>query len=166
MAIVFGLVLIAAGVAYIATSTATGTVSIQVSDTPIAWTRVVVTFSAVSVLPSGGASSTGWVSLPLQTAQVDLLGLGNGSRLLALDRLSPGTYVSVRVVVSAAYGVMSSGDPVVMSVSGGILEADTTFLVRGGGTTTVTVDLNLAQSISQTNTGWVFSPVLGPTQVG
>ncbi len=166
LAIVFGLVLIAAGVAYIASTNATGTVSIQVSDSPVAWSQVVVTFSEVSVLPSGAASSTGWISLPLQTQQVDLLGLGNTSRPLALDRVSPGTYVSVRVVVSAAYGVMLSGDPVVMSVSGGILEAGATFLVRGGATTTVTVDLNLAQSISETNTGWVFSPVLGPTKVG
>ncbi len=116
--------------------------------------------------PSSAANGTGWVSLPIQARQVDCLTLGNLTQLLALGRLSPGSYSAVRITVSAASGVLSSGVTVAISVAAGVLETASSFLVRGGTTTTVTVDLNLSRSLAQTNSGWVFTPVLGPTEIG
>ncbi len=116
--------------------------------------------------PASAANGTGWVSLPIQVRVVDCLALGNLTQLLALGRMSSGVYSAVRIVVSAASGVLSSGVAVAISVAGGVLETASFFLVRGGTTTTVTVDLNLSQSLTQTNSGWVFTPVLGPTEVG
>lgn len=159
-----GLLLIAAGLAYFVSSTSTGSLVIQVRDIPNAWSHVLLTFAEVRVLPAGAANGTGWLSLPLAVRQVDFLALGNLTQVLALDHVAPGWYASVQIVVASASGVLSSGQPVAMSVSQGILEAPSAFLVRGGARTTVTVDLNLSQSIRQTSLGWVFSPVLGPTE--
>lgn len=147
-------------------STSTGSLAIRVRDTPIAWSQVLITFSAVSVHPANAPNDSGWVPLPLQVAQVDFLALGNLTHLLTFDRVAPGPYSAVRILISSASGVLSSGDPIVLSVTSGVLEAPASFLVRGGITTTVTLDLNLAQSITQTSMGWVFAPVLGPTEVG
>ncbi len=164
--ILIGVFLIAAGLAYYATSTSTGSLAIQIRDSPVAWSKFLLTFSDVSVHPSSAANGTGWVSLPIQVRQVDCLTLGNLTQLLALAGVSPGAYSAVRIIVSAASGVLSSGVAVAISVAGGVLETSSSFLVRGGTTTTVTVDLNLSQSLTQTNSGWVFTPVLGPTQIG
>lgn len=104
--------------------------------------------------------------LPLQVRQVDFLALGSLSQLLALEHVAQGPYSAVRIQVSAASGVLSSGVPVVMSVAHGALETACSFVVRGGTTTTVTLDLNLSLSISNTSLGWVFAPVFGPTEIG
>ncbi len=116
--------------------------------------------------PSSAANGTGWLSLPIHVRQVDCLALGNLTQLLALARVSPGAYSAVRIMVSAASGVLSSGVAVAISVAGGVLESASSFVVRGGTTTTLTVDLNLSESLTQTNSGWVFTPVLGPTEIG
>lgn len=165
-ALLLGLVLIVAGVAYYVSIAATGTLAIQVRDTPVTWSHVVVTFDQVSVHPAGAANGTGWVPLTLQVTQIDFLALGNLTRLLTLDRLAPGTFTAIRILVSAVSGVLSSGIPVVMTVSDGVLETTASFAVRGGSTTLLTFDLNLAQSIQQTGGGWVFAPVLGPIEIG
>lgn len=164
--ILLGLLLIAAGVSYFVASTSTGSLAVQVRDTPLAWSQVLVTFSEVSVHPASAANDSGWRLLPLRVGQVDLLALGNLTKLLATDQVAPGLYSGVRILVSAASGVLTTGVPVSISVTSGVLEAAVPFLVRGGTTTTVTLDLNLSQSLLQTSGGWVFTPVLGPTEIG
>ncbi len=160
-----GFVLIAAGVAYYASTTATGTLAVRIRDAASTWSHVLVTFSEVSVRPASAPTGTGWVTLPLETKQIDFLSLGNLTRLLALDRLAPGTYAEVRVQVASVSGVLSSGAPVGMTVSGGTLVATTPFTLRGGMTTTVTLELDLAQSIVPMGVGWAFTPVLGPVEI-
>lgn len=164
--IALGFILISAGVAYYVSTTATGTLAVQVRDAPAAWSHVLVTFSEVSVHPASAANGTGWVGLSLQVAQIDFLSLGNLTRLLALERVAPGTYSGVRIRVSSVSGVLVSGAPVAMTVTGGTLLAATTFALQGGRTTTVTLEIDLAQSIVQTSLGWAFTPVLGPVEVG
>ena len=80
--------------------------------------------------------------------------------------MAPGTYSGVRIRVSSVSGVLVSGAPVAMTVTGGTLLAATTFALQGGRTTTVTLEIDLAQSIVQTSLGWAFTPVLGPVEVG
>lgn len=160
-----GFVLIATGISFYVSTTAAGTLAVQVRDAPATWSHVLVTFSEVSVRTASTPNGTGWLELSLRTTQVDFLSLGNLTRLLALDRLTPGTYSEVRIQVSSVSGVLSSGAPVAMTVTGGTLVAATPFTLRGGVTTTVTLELDLAQSIVHTNLGWVFAPVLGPVEV-
>lgn len=157
-AILLGCVLIAAGVAYFVASTSTGTVAIQLRDAPVAWSHVVVTFSQASILPAGATNGGGWVYVAVQSSRIDLLSLGNQSTLLAQDHVAPGGYTQLRILVSSVSGVLSTGAPVVMSVSDGALVVTTPFAVHGGQTTTVTIDLNLTSSIQQTSQGWAFVP--------
>ena len=166
MVLALGFVLIASGVAYYLSTTATGTLVVRVRDAPATWSHVVVTFSEVSVHPADTPNGSDWVDVALQTSQVDFLALGNLTTLLALDRVAPGTYTQVRIFVSSARGVLASGTPVVMSVPDGVLKTTTPFTLQGGATTTVTLDFNLAQSIIQAGAAWVFTPVLGPIEVG
>jgi len=163
--VLVGVVLVAAGLAYYLTSTATGTLAIQVRDTPADWSHVTITFSQVSVHPANAANESEWISLNLTETRIDFLALGNLTRLLALDRIEPGTYTQIRITVSAVEGVPTSGAPVMMSVPDGILKTTTPFTLRGGGTTTVTLDLDLARSIQEANGGWIFTPVLGQINV-
>lgn len=166
IAILLGLLLIAGGVAYYSSLTATGTLAIQIRDTPVTWSHVVVTFAEVDVQPSGAANGTGWTRLSLQATRIDLASLGNATQLLTLDHLAPGAYVAVRILVSSVSGVLSSGVPVAMTVANGALQNATSFGLRGGSTTTLTVDFNLSASIQPAGGGWLFVPVLAAIEVG
>jgi hypothetical protein len=163
--ILVGVALVAAGLGYYLVSTATGTVAIQVRDVPADWSRVTVTFSQVGVHPANGNNESDWVYLNLTETRIDFLSLGNLTRLLALDRIAPGTYTQIRIIVASVEGVPTTGAPVMMSVPDGVLKTTTPFTLRGGGTTTVTLDLDLARSIRQANGVWIFTPVLGQVNV-
>ncbi len=160
-----GVILIASGVAYYIASTSAGTLSVQIRDTPNAWSHLFLSFSAASVHPASAPNGSGWVPLSIQTTRLDFLSLGTGSAVLATGQVAAGSYSSIRVLVSAASGVLASGAPVVLAVTNGIIEFDATIGVRGGTATTVTFDLNLTQSVTETTAGWSFSPVIGPTVV-
>ena len=163
--ILVGLILIAGGVSYYLTSTATGTLAVQIHDSPSAWSSLTVTFSQVAVHPADTGNASDWVTLHLAETRIDFLAPGNLTQLLALDLVVPGTYTQVRIVVTAVQGVLSGGSPVTLSVPNGILLTATPFAVHGGGTTTVSLDLDLARSIHQANGVWIFSPVLGQVTV-
>ena len=163
--VIVGLTLVGAGLGYYLVSTATGTLAIQVRDVPADWSHVTVTFSQVSVHLANGDNESGWVFLNLTETRIDFLAPGNLTQLLALDRIAPGLYTQVRILVTSVEGVPTSGAPVMMSVPDGLLKTTTPFTLRGGGTTTVTLDLDLARSIRQANGVWIFTPVLGQISV-
>jgi hypothetical protein len=163
--VIVGLVLVSAGVAVYVASTASGTLVIRVRDAPADWAHVTVTFSQVSVHPASADNASGWIPLSLAETRIDFLALGNLTKLLALDRVASGMYTQIRIIVESVEGVPASGAPVMMSVPDGILKTATPFTLRGGGTTTVTLDLDLARSIQQANGVWIFTPVLGQIDV-
>ncbi len=163
--VLVGLALVTAGLGVYLVSTATGTLAIQVKDAPAQWSSITVTFSQVSVHPATADNASDWITLNLTTTQIDFLALGNLTKLLALDRVAPGTYTQVRILVQSVEGVPSAGAPVMMSIPDGELKTTTPFTIRGGGTTTVTLELDLARSIRDANGVWVFTPVLGPVSV-
>jgi hypothetical protein len=167
MAIAFaiGSILILAGVATYFSSTAQGTLAVRIHDAPASWSHVTVTFSQIAIHRADGGNGSGWIQLNLSVTQIDFLAPGNLTRLLALDRVSPGTYTQLRIIVSSVQGVLASGAPVTMTVPDGVIKTTTPFTVRGGGTTTVTLDLDLAHSIHQANGQWMFRPVLGSIDV-
>ena len=164
-ALLIGALLIAAGTAYYLSSTATGTLVIQVRDVPAAWSHVTVLFSRVEVHAAGGANDSGWLPLALSVNSIDFVGLTNLTALLAQGHIAPGTYTQIRIIVTSVDGILSGGQSVTMEVPDGVLKTATPFTLRGGGTTVVTIDLDLARSIHQANGLWVFSPVLGPLDV-
>ncbi len=164
-AVLLGLALIAAGAAYLVSTTSTGVLTVRIRDVPVAWSHVVLTFSEVAVQPAGASGAGDWRDVPLQTTRIDFLTLGNLTTLLALGHLAPGAYAGIRVIVSSVSGVLASGTPVAMSLTNGALAVSTAFTLSGGATSTVTLDLNLPASIQQTGLGWSFTPVLGPVAV-
>jgi hypothetical protein len=159
--IILGVILIAAGVSFYLSSTATGTLAVQVHDAPSTWSNLTVTFSEVAVHRADAANDSGWIVLRLAVTQIDLLAPGNLSHLLALDRVAPGTYTQLRIVVTAVRGVLSGGPAVTLSVPDGLLKTAIPFVLRGGRTTTLNVDLDLGRSIHEANGIWIFSPVVG-----
>lgn len=164
-AVLVGVVLVTAGLGIYLVSTARGTLAIQVRDAPADWTHVTVTFAQVSVHAANADNESGWISLNLTETQIDFLALGNLTKLLALDRMTPGMYTQIRIIVTSVQGVPTSGAPVMMSVPDGVLKTTTPFTLRGGSTTTVTLDLDLARSIHEANGVWIFTPVLGQISV-
>lgn len=163
--ILVGLIFIVAGVSYYLSSTATGTLAVQIHDSPLAWSSLTVTFSQAAVHPADPGNGSAWVVLHLAETRIDFFAPGNLTQLLVLDQVAPGTYTQLRIMVTAVQGVLSGGSPVTLSVPDGVLLTATPFAVHGGGTTTISLDLDLGQSIHQANGVWIFSPVLGQVTV-
>lgn len=161
-----GVFLVGTGAAYYLTSTATGSLAIRIHDSPPIWSSLTITFSEVAVHPADAANDSGWIPLDLSVTRIDFLAAANVSDLLAVDRVAPGTYSQLRIVVSSAQGILSGGAPVTMAVRNGAVVAGTPFTVHGGGTTTLTLDLDLGRSVQQVGGVWEFQPVLGPSGIG
>lgn len=157
--------LVSAGVSFYLISTSTGTLVVRIHDSPSTWSNLTVTFSEVAVRPAQVGNASDWIVLQPAGMRIDFLAPGNLTRVLALDRLAPGTFTELRIVVTGVRGVPSGGSPVTMSVLNGVLLTAVSFVLHGGGTTTLGVDLDLSRSIHQANGMWIFSPVIGPVSV-
>ncbi len=138
-----------------------GSLEIYVGDATGPWAHVVVTFSEVQAHEAGAAPDTGWHDVGMRAGTVDLATLVGLSDLLASDRMPPGKYTDIRIVVTAASGQMTDGTPVTFTVPSGELRANHPFQIASGGTTRLTVDIDLSQSIVHTTSGYIFKPVLG-----
>ncbi len=158
--VLVGLILIVAGLAYYVATTGAGTIAIRVRDVPASWSHVTLAFSEVRAHRAGATNDSGWIDIDLSVAHVDFLAPGNETSLVALGPAPPGTYGEVEVGLSSVVGIPTSGSAVTMVASHGILVL-TPFTLRGSSTTTMTIDLNLVQSIHQANGTWVFTPVVG-----
>ena len=163
--ILLGVLLIGAGVSFYFSSTATGTLAVRIHDSPSTWSALTVTFSEVAVHAGDGRNGSDWVLLRLAEARIDVVTPGSLTQLLALDRLAPGTYTQLRMVVIAVQGVLSGGSPVTLTVPNGMLMTSVPFIIHGGGTTTLSVDLDLVRSVHEANGVWIFSPVVGQVTV-
>jgi hypothetical protein len=166
LVLILGFILVAAGLAYYLTSTSAATLAIQIHDVPASWSHVTITFSQVAVHPANVANDSRWIVLNLTATQIDFLGPGNLTKLLALDRVAPGAYTQIRIIVASVQGVLVGGASVSMTVPDGSVKTATPFTLRGGATTTVTLDLDLSRSIHQAGGVWIFMPVLGQISVG
>ncbi len=142
-----------------------GTLNVYVKDTSANWTHVYVTFSSVQVHPANDTNETDWKTLSLKETTVDLASLKNVSELLGTASLSPGMYTQIRINVTAANGVMANGTKVNFTVPTGVLRTDEPFNVTSGGTTGLTVDIDLTRSIVEADGVWIFTPVLGSIQM-
>jgi hypothetical protein len=141
-----------------------GSVAVYVKDAPAvgSWSHVYVTFTAVDIHESGKDNAT-WSEPFSGKATVDLVTLTNVSQLLGNARLSPGHYEQIRLTVTNVTGVFL-GTTVYLSVVNGTEKIVQQFDVVSGKTTTITVDVNLDQSIhGNLTSGFVFTPVFGAT---
>ena len=147
-------------------SGSSGTISINITDAkpmlPDGVQGVLITFDEVSVHKSGG----GWTSLPLPdtTYKIDLLQFidGKTTRLVPPVQLESGKYTQVRIGVTSATLVTSSGDYPMIIPSGNLkTDKNFEFTVEGGGAVDLTVDFDLSQSIVVTgNDTYQLKPVL------
>ncbi len=161
-----GFLLIGTGVSYYVSSTATGDLAIGIHDVPASWAHLIVTFSEVAVHRTGAANGTGWADLTLTATEIDFLALGNVTERLAQDRIAPGSFDAIRITIGSVHGVLAGGASVSLSISDSAVVTPVSFTVHGGGVTAVSLDLNLAQSISQSGSIWVFQPMFGQVTVG
>ncbi len=161
LVLLLGVGLVLAGAFTYLSLPGTGTLTIQVRDAPTNFSHVVVTFSEVRVHRADASNESGWVNLTLAVSTIDFMSLGNLTKVLALDKVPAGKYTQIRIVVDSASGTTAGGGSIALTIPDRILKTDTPFDLKAGGTTTVTLDFDLAHSIHQAGTTWIFSPVLG-----
>lgn len=164
LAIAIALIAVSGGLGiYLAASKPTGTasVSIYVKDLPNDWTHVNITFSEVRIHKASAGNESGWKTLSIKSQTVDLASLTNMSQLLAAGNVSPGKYTQIRLVIVSVHGTMENGTVVNFKVPSGELRTTHPFNVTAGHNETLTLDFNLAHSITHDASGWKFKPVLG-----
>ncbi len=115
---------------------------------------------------ANGTNESGWISLKVTSASIDFVALGNLTKVLALDEVAAGKYTQIRIVVTRVAGVTAGGVPVNMTIPDqGILKTATPFTLPAGGSATITLEFDLADSIHLVGGDWFFKPVLGAIQV-
>ena len=169
----------------------TGRVSFAVTDAPTDdYSYVNVTFSRAAIHRSGdgadsdgnetadgnettdgnetaddkGGSGAGWITIVNTTRTVDLLALhrNNTAETLGFADIAAGHYQQIRFYVDSVTAVKKSdGSTVTMTVPSGVIKTSGSFTVKDGGNTTITVDIDLDQSIKCNNQGCRFTPHIG-----
>jgi hypothetical protein len=160
---VVGLLLVA-GIAYLG-SFASGTLHVYVREAPANWKHLTVVFSDIQVHRVAAGDASDWISLPLSSPAIDFAELGDLPKLLALDRVAPGKYTQLRLIVDSVTGVLADGTPVTLIVPDGVLKMGVPFNIPGRGAVSVTLEFDLATSIHVSGGKWIFRPVLGSVQV-
>lgn len=163
----------------------TGRVSFAVTDAPTDdYSYVNVTFSRAAIHRSGDGADTdgnetddgngtadnetgsgaGWITIVNTTRTVDLLALhrNNTSELLGFADIEAGHYQQIRFYVDSVTAVKKSDNSTVtMTVPSGMIKTSGNFEVKAGGNTTLTVEIDLDQSIRCNNQGCRFTPHIG-----
>ncbi len=142
-----------------------GALEVRVQDDVGNWSHVYVTFTKVWAHEAGKSDDVGWDSVTLTQRTMDLASLVNVSELLASAKFAPGKFTEIRLAVISASGVMIDGSTHLFTVPSGDVKTTTPFEIVSGRTTTLTVDINLARSIVQSGSEWIFTPVLGRVTV-
>ncbi len=146
-------------------SAGVGTLDVAIQDAPAAnFTSVFVTFDQIAVHPAGSNDSA-WKTVNLTTRTVDLESVKSVPQILGSASLPVGSYTQLRIVVRSAQGVMANGTKVNFTVPSGELRTADPFNITLGQTTTLTLDINLARSIVEAGSTWIFTPVLGSVQM-
>lgn len=164
----------------------TGRVSFAVTDAPTDdYSSVNVTFSRAAIHRSGDGGDSngtaddgdgnatdddedeggaGWITIVNTTRTVDLLALhrNNTAETLGFADIEAGHYQQVRFYVDSVVATKKSdGTQVTMTVPSGVIKTSGSFTVEAGGNTTITVEIDLDQSIKCNNRGCRFTPHIG-----
>ena len=143
-----------------------GTVKVYIEDSQGVWAHVNVTFNTLQIHKANATTESGWSTISIKNGTLDLVTLVNVSALLGEGKVAAGKYTQLRVDVVSAKGVMTNGTQVTFTVPSGQLKTTTPFNVASGGTTKLTVDIDLEHSITFANGSWIFKPVLGQIDIG
>jgi hypothetical protein len=136
--------------------TSTGTLKIQLTDSPGIFDHVNVTFSEIAVNQQGDTTGSGWIVINGASRTIDLLTLTGGTTtLLGEKQLEAGQYGQIRLKLTAAE-VVVGGTPYTLDVPSGStsgLKLGTGFTIEQGLTTEFVVDFDAARSIHMTGKG-------------
>jgi Domain of unknown function (DUF4382) len=168
LAVAIGVLVVVAGTLFYESQVVapTATLRILVRDGPGDWLHVNVTFGKVDIHAADAANESGWISLHVASGSIDLAAPGNLTDVLALDKVAAEKYTQIRIVVMQAIGVTAAGVRVNLTIpDGGILKTATPFTLPAGGSVTVTLDFDLANSIHDVGGQWSFQPVLGAIEI-
>jgi hypothetical protein len=165
------------------TTPSTGTtLNIVMTDSPFSDAKaVLVTFSGVSVHMAGGAFTTLPFTGGASTRTCDLKKLEGANDVLGTGTLPPGHYTEIRLVVASAaiyFDSTSSGNACAASIAApagraapvtipsGDIRLNREFDVINSTTTTITLDFDGDQSLTQTgNDQYIMHPVIGVVSV-
>jgi hypothetical protein len=160
------IVISAVGAYAVQTSGKKGTVQVYVKDAVGPWAHVNVTFNTLQIHRADATNTSGWTTLSIHNGTLDLVQFVNISALLGDGKVASGNYTQLRVDVVNVTGVMTNGTEVNFTVPSGQLKTTNPFSVVAGGTTRLTIDIDLEHSITNANGTWIFKPVLGSVTEG
>jgi len=164
-----------------APSTAEATLNVMLTDSPFSDAKaVVVTFSEVSAHVTGGD----FAKLPFAggaaSRTCDLKKLGGAQDVLGTGPLAPGHYTQLRLVVSSAVLYFDNaaggaacassiaapgGRSAPVDVPSGDLKLNREFELTSASATTITLDFKGDQSIKQTGSSYMMTPVIAIVSV-
>ena len=142
-----------------------GTLAVEVHDAPCSGcTHVWVSFSSVAAHESDMTGS-GWTTLSVSNATIDLMAL-NGSafaKVIGVDTLKAGHYEQIRISVSKVAVTLVGG----ANISAYVPTADSgdvngAFDIASGGSTTISIDIDLASSLHVTDGGAMVNATFTP----
>jgi hypothetical protein len=150
----------------------TGQLVTEVHDAPCPdCSHVWVTFSSVAVHASNSTGG-GWTTLNVTGSTIDLLAL-NGSALakvIGVATLTAGQYEQVRLSVTNVSVMLGNGTTIAAFVpNASSADVNGAFTIPSGGTTTISIDVDLASSLHVVTTGVgvmaTFTPNIGSVVV-
>jgi hypothetical protein len=143
-----------------------GTLAVSVQDASSSsnWTHLWVIISRIQAHEANGTNDSGWFNVTTKTGTVDLAAVQNVAQLIGTATLPAVEYTQLRLVVSAAQGVMTNGTKVDFIVPSGVLKTDDPFNVTVGHLTAVTLEIDLNRSIVHADDKWLFLPVFAAVQ--
>ncbi len=165
MTALLGLLLALAGCGDDTNAPATGTLRINLVDSPAAYDAVYVQIDSVQVHEAGADSSGGWRTVSAQPGTYDLLTLRNGLSALLVDRQLPaGHYTQIRLRLGDGNSVVVDGVEHDLDVPSGAqtgLKLNHPFTIEGGVLTEITLDFDASRSVHMTGNGqYKLRPVI------
>lgn len=143
----------------------TGTLVFKITDAPSALniTHANVTISQVQVhLSAGGGNNTtaGWYTVVNESKTFDLIALLNVTEFFGSANLSAGMYTQIRLTVDRCV-ITVNGTEYNCTVPSGAIKLIKPFTLKTNQTTTLTMDFNAQQSITEKgNHNYTFKPVI------
>jgi hypothetical protein len=157
--IAVGIAAVAVGAGFVLLNNQTGSVSVLITDDVLdQFASLNITFNQVSIHRAGGGNDTGWTTLTLDNRTIDLTNLtDNITSQVGFDRVPAGNYTQLRIIVASAVGVLKTGQNVTVTVPSGELKTSTPFDLKGGGSATIVLRLNVHEAGGQ----YMLQPSLG-----
>lgn len=144
----------------------TGTLKINLVDSPANYDAVYVQIDSVEAHAADADTNGGWHVVSAHPGTYDLLTLRNGlSALLVDEQLPAGQYTQIRLKLGEGNSVVVDGVSHDLTVPSGMqsgLKLNHPFTIEGGELYEITMDFDAARSIHMTGNGqYMLRPVIG-----